>query len=55
VEHLNARLLKDGILGGYDLGRSYHELAGGWLVAVTEKRSREEIETLAEKAGVRVA
>jgi len=55
VEHLNARLLKDGILGGYDLGRSYHELAGGWLVAVTEKRSREEIETLAEKAGLRVA
>ena len=55
VDQLNDRLLKDGFLGGYDLGRSYPELAGGWLVAVTEKRSREEIDTLAKKAGGRVA
>ena len=55
VDRLNDRLLKDGFLGGYDLGRSYPELAGGWLVAVTEKRSREEIDTLAEKAGGKVA
>ena len=55
VDRLNDRLLKDGFLGGYDLGRSYPELAGGWLVAVTDKRSREEIDTLAEKAGGKVA
>ena len=51
VAQLNARLLRDGILGGLDLGRTYPELAGGWLVAVTEKRSRREIDDLVAKAG----
>jgi glycine dehydrogenase subunit 1 len=50
ISKLNAYLLKSNIIGGYDLGQSYPELAGAWLVAVTEKRTRAEIDALAEKA-----
>ncbi len=46
VAELNAKLLKAGILGGYDLGRNYRGFKGGWLVAVTEKRTRDEIDAL---------
>jgi len=46
VAELNAKLLKAGILGGYDLSRDYAELQGGWLVAVTEKRTKGEIDAL---------
>ena len=53
VEKLNQRLLKEKIIGGFDLGREYTQLAGGWLVACTEKRSKEEIDFLAGKAGER--
>jgi Glycine cleavage system protein P (pyridoxal-binding), N-terminal domain len=49
VAALNARLLAAGIIGGYDLGRDYEELKGAWLVAVTEKRTRAEIDTLIEE------
>jgi glycine dehydrogenase subunit 1 len=48
VAALNERLLDHHILGGADLGRYGPELAGGWLVAVTEKRTRGEIDTLAK-------
>jgi glycine dehydrogenase subunit 1 len=48
VAELNAKLLKQGILGGYDLDRDYAELKGVWLLAVTEKRTRDEIDALAE-------
>lgn len=51
IARINARLLSERLIGGYDLEASYPELAGGWLVAVTERRSRQEIELLAEKAG----
>ncbi|WP_151733810.1 aminomethyl-transferring glycine dehydrogenase subunit GcvPA [Paenibacillus tengchongensis] len=44
IADINARLLKAGILGGYDLGRDYPELAGHMLIAVTEKRSKAEID-----------
>lgn len=37
---INSKLLKDGYLGGYDLGRDYPELAGHMLVAVTEKEAK---------------
>jgi glycine dehydrogenase subunit 1 len=33
---------------GYALGRSYEELADGLLVAITERRSRADIDTLAD-------
>lgn len=45
---LNEILLNDGILGGYDLGRSYPELKGCMLLCVTEKRSKADIDHLVE-------
>jgi glycine dehydrogenase subunit 1 len=48
---INERLLKNGILGGYETKRCYPELEKGWLVAVTERRTKAEIDDLAEKAG----
>ncbi|HEX4363688.1 MAG TPA: aminomethyl-transferring glycine dehydrogenase subunit GcvPA [Solirubrobacteraceae bacterium] len=44
-----------GINAGYALGRSYPEYADGLLVAITEQRSRAEIDRLAEVLGVAVA
>lgn len=46
---LNDRLLEESIIGGYDLSAEYPELKGCWLVAVTEKRTREEIDLFANK------
>ncbi|MEL7566168.1 MAG: aminomethyl-transferring glycine dehydrogenase subunit GcvPA [Dehalobacterium sp.] len=51
VAELNKKLLEDKIIGGYALGKNYPELADGWLIAVTEKRTREEIDRLVGKAG----
>ncbi|MFD0870332.1 aminomethyl-transferring glycine dehydrogenase subunit GcvPA [Paenibacillus residui] len=45
VRRINRELLEAGMIGGYDLGRDYPELADHMLVAVTEQRSREEIKT----------
>lgn len=50
-EEINKRLLKNGILGGYETKRCYPKLEKGWLIAVTERRTKAEIEDLAEKAG----
>lgn len=50
LANLNHRLLDEKILGGYRLGREYPELQDGWLVAVTEKRTKEQIDSLANKA-----
>ncbi|GIP32183.1 aminomethyl-transferring glycine dehydrogenase subunit GcvPA [Paenibacillus sp. J2TS4] len=47
IRELNRHLLASGMIGGFDLGRDYSELAGHMLVAVTEQRSREEIELFA--------
>jgi glycine dehydrogenase subunit 1 len=47
VRDVNLKLLEAGFLGGYDLGISYPELQGHMLVAVTEKRTRSEIENFA--------
>ncbi len=46
-DEINARLAQRGILGGLALGRWYPELADGWLVCVTEARSRAQIDALA--------
>lgn len=51
VSEVNRHLLTEGIIGGYEVGRDYPEYKDGWLVAVTEKRTKEEIDRLAEKAG----
>ena len=48
VEDINAYLLENGILGGYDLGLDYPRLKNHMLVAVTEMNSREEIDLLVE-------
>lgn len=41
---LNAKLLERGFIGGYDLGYAYPELASCMLIAVTERRTKEEID-----------
>ena len=51
VDELNKKLLESGIIGGYDLEQDYPELKNGWLVAVTEKRTKDEIDMLAGKVG----
>ncbi len=48
VADINEHLLEHGILGGYDLGQDYPQLAGHMLIAVTEMNSREEIDLLAD-------
>lgn len=47
VDKVNAALLDKKIIGGLDLGAYYPELSGRMLVAVTEKRTKDEIDTLA--------
>lgn len=51
VDKLNDRLLEKGIIGGYSLEKVYPELGAGWLLAVTEKRTREEMDALVERVG----
>ena len=51
IQKLNAHLLDKGIIGGYSLEGTYPELDGGWLLAVTEKRTREEMDALVEGVG----
>jgi len=46
VSEVNVRLAEKGMIGGLDLGRYYSELVGCMLICVTEKRTREEIDTL---------
>jgi glycine dehydrogenase subunit 1 len=49
VRDINERLLARGFLGGYDLGRDDPALAGCMLVAVTERRTKEEIDAFASE------
>lgn len=51
VSEVNEALLTKGIVGGYDLGRDYPELENCMLVAVTEIRSKEEIDQLIKEVG----
>ncbi|MEH7526095.1 aminomethyl-transferring glycine dehydrogenase subunit GcvPA, partial [Bacillus sp. JJ1503] len=51
VKEVNQKLLKKGIIGGYDLGRDYSDLANHMLVAVTELRTKEEIDTFVKEMG----
>ena len=48
VAEINTQLLENGILGGYDLGQDYPELANHMLVAVTEMNSRDDINLLVD-------
>jgi glycine dehydrogenase subunit 1 len=51
ITQINGKLLEQGIIGGYDLGRDYPELSNHLLVAVTEQRTREEIDFFAARLG----
>lgn len=51
VKKLNASLLQKGMIGGYDLGLSYDEFPGHVLVAVTEQRTKEEIDAFVQEMG----
>ncbi|KAB2338975.1 aminomethyl-transferring glycine dehydrogenase subunit GcvPA [Cytobacillus depressus] len=51
VKEVNQKLLEKGIIGGYDLGRDYSDLANHMLVAVTELRTKEEIDTFVKEMG----
>lgn len=45
---INNELLKHNILGGFELDNEYPELANGLLLCVTEKRTKEQIDKLAQ-------
>ena len=51
VTAINQALIEKGIIGGFDLGRVYPELENHALIAVTELRTREEIEQLVAEMG----
>jgi glycine dehydrogenase subunit 1 len=55
VDRVIARCRAHGIHPGYALERSDPELAGGLLIAITEQRTREEIDRLADVLGAAVA
>ncbi len=48
VERVLERCAERGIAAGYPLGRDYPEHEDGLLIAITERRSREQIDALAE-------
>ncbi|KEQ26564.1 aminomethyl-transferring glycine dehydrogenase subunit GcvPA [Paenibacillus tyrfis] len=51
IADLNKQLLEAGFIGGLDLGRYYPELQNHMLVAVTEKRTKAEIDEFAARLG----
>lgn len=51
VTEINKGLLHKGIIGGFDLGRVYPELENHALIAVTELRTKEEIDALVAEMG----
>ncbi|WP_026478868.1 aminomethyl-transferring glycine dehydrogenase subunit GcvPA [Alkaliphilus transvaalensis] len=46
ASHINNELLKNNIIGGYQLDQAYPELNNGLLFCVTEKRTKAEIDQL---------
>jgi len=50
VSSINKRLLKSRIIGGLELGQYYPDKKDCWLVAVTEKRTKQEIDLLVKLA-----
>ncbi|MEK3908644.1 MULTISPECIES: aminomethyl-transferring glycine dehydrogenase subunit GcvPA [Oceanobacillus] len=51
VPAINDKLFEKGIIGGYDLERNYPELTGHMLIAVTEIRTKEDIDTFVKELG----
>lgn len=50
-QEVNNKLFEKQIIGGYDLGQTYPELKDHMLVAVTELRTKEEIDAFANELG----
>ena len=50
VNDINNRMLDYGMIGGVALKNNYPELGNAWLVAVTEKRSADEVELFVKEA-----
>jgi glycine dehydrogenase subunit 1 len=55
VDAVRARCHAAGINPGYPLGRDYDELGDGLLVAITERRTRADIDRLAQVLGEAIA
>lgn len=51
IAEINEKLLDKGIIGGFDLGRVYPGLENHVLIAVTELRTKEEIDALVAEMG----
>ncbi|QNG61250.1 aminomethyl-transferring glycine dehydrogenase subunit GcvPA [Bacillus sp. PAMC26568] len=51
VKEVNAQLIEKGIIGGFDLGRVYPEFENHMLVAVTELRTKDEIDLFVKELG----
>jgi len=49
VDDLNKNLLNEKFIGGLNVERFYPELKGCWLLAATEKRTRNEIDSFVKK------
>ncbi|HMJ73196.1 MAG TPA: aminomethyl-transferring glycine dehydrogenase subunit GcvPA [Solirubrobacterales bacterium] len=55
VDRVLDRCAERGIAAGYPLGREYSEYEDGLLVAITERRTREQIDALVDALGAAVA
>jgi glycine cleavage system P protein (glycine dehydrogenase) subunit 1 len=55
VDAVLERCAERGIAAGYPLGRDYPEFGDGLLVAITERRTREQIDALADAVGAAIA
>src|SRR4051794_9312793 len=53
MEDVLSRARSAGVNAGYPLGRDYPEFADGLLIAITERRTREHIDRLAELIGAK--
>ncbi len=51
VDAVLDRISEEGIAAGYPLAREYPEYADGLLVAITERRSKGDIDRLADALG----
>ena len=51
IKDINKKLAEYGFIGGFDLGEASSDFENHMLVAVTELRTKEEIDTFVEKAG----
>lgn len=50
VDDLNQDLQEEGFIGGYPLERNFPDMQNGWLVCVTEKRTKDEINAFVREA-----